>query len=276
LSSLFRAILAEAKPPFVLYFGYETTTHALVELGHAPDLRHANTLIMTGHALVNEHPVTKAGTLVNLAKDTLRIKGEQCPYVSRGGIKLAHAMEAFSLDCSDAIALDVGASTGGFTDCLLQHGARHVYAVDVGTNQLHHHLKMDARVTSWENTNGRTLTPEQFPNDQRPSIGVTDVSFISLKKILPALCECLNVTQDTSWVVALLKPQFECLDYFSHEEAAAFDGVIREPAQRERVKDAVLKDLALMLDAWTLEGVEESPIKGPKGNVEYLTLWRPL
>jgi len=250
--------------------------NALVDLGYAPDLKQANTLIMTQHVLVNEQPVTKSGTPVDLRKDTIRVKGERCPYVGRGGIKLAHALKVFSLDCTDAISLDVGASTGGFTDCLLQHGASHVYAVDVGTNQLHNNLIHDPRVTSMEKTNGRTLTPEQFPTEQRPYIGVTDVSFISLKKILPALCGCLEAGHPQSWVIALLKPQFECLDYFNTQEAHAFDGVIRDDAQRERVKESVLQDLTPMLNTWTLDGVTESPIKGPAGNVEYLTLWRPI
>ena len=247
----------------------------LLELGLAPSKNQAQSLIMTGQVKVNDQRITKAGTGVDVTKDHIDVQAKACPYVSRGGLKLAHALEYFDLDCQGVIALDVGASTGGFTDCLLQAGAAHVYAVDVGYGQLDGKLRAHPNVTNWERTNGRQLSPNDFPEDARPNIGVTDVSFISLKKILPALTACLDPCAENSWVLALLKPQFECLDYFSPKEARRFDGVVRDDEQRDRVKAGVLEDLQALLPHWQLVDTCTSPIQGPKGNVEFLTLWCP-
>jgi 23S rRNA (cytidine1920-2'-O)/16S rRNA (cytidine1409-2'-O)-methyltransferase len=248
----------------------------LVEHAYAPSLPEARTLIMTGKVRVNERVVSKAGTLIRPTHDRIEVKTKAHPYVSRGGVKLAFALDAFALDVQGRIALDVGASTGGFTDCLRQAGAACVYAVDVGKNQLHQTLLHDAHVVNWQGVNGRSLTAECFPPNARPSIGVTDVSFVSLRHILPPLCECLHQTVEApSWVVALLKPQFEAEYTLTAEEMKAFNGIITEEVQRQRIKDATLADLAERLDGWHLAGQAPSPIRGAKGNVEYVTLWTP-
>jgi 23S rRNA (cytidine1920-2'-O)/16S rRNA (cytidine1409-2'-O)-methyltransferase len=248
----------------------------LVEQGYVASLPEAVTLIMTGKVHVNEQLVTKAGTLVRLNHDVIQVKQKPHPFVSRGGMKLAHALDVFSLDVQDRIAVDVGASTGGFTDCLLQTGGSLVYAVDVGKNQLHHKLLNDKRVVNWQGVNGRSLTQVSFPSDAPPSIGVTDVSFVSLRHILPPLCGSLHHTVESpSWVVALLKPQFEAEYALSSAEMKAFNGIIQENALRERIKEATLIDLKDALSNWQLAGVDESPIRGAKGNVEYVTLWTP-
>jgi 23S rRNA (cytidine1920-2'-O)/16S rRNA (cytidine1409-2'-O)-methyltransferase len=248
----------------------------LVEHAYAPTLPEARTLIMTGKVRVNERVVNKAGTLIRPTHDIIEVKAKAHPYVSRGGVKLAFALDAFALDVQGRIALDVGASTGGFTDCLRQAGAACVYAVDVGKHQLHQTLLHDAHVVNWQGVNGRSLTAECFPPNARPSIGVTDVSFVSLRHILPPLCECLDHTVEApSWVVALLKPQFEAEYTLSAEEMKAFNGVITEESLRQRIKNATLADLAERLAGWHLAGQAPSPIRGAKGNVEYVTLWTP-
>jgi 23S rRNA (cytidine1920-2'-O)/16S rRNA (cytidine1409-2'-O)-methyltransferase len=246
---------------------------ALSTLGLANTRSQATGLIMAGQVLINNQLATKAGILVNLVTDDIRLKAGYCPYVSRGGLKLAGALHQFKLTATNATCLDVGASTGGFTDCLLQQGAAHVYAVDVGQGQLDPKLLQDARVHNMEKCNARYLSPSLF-EDNPPSIGVTDVSFISLKKILPPLLSCLTLTPE-SWCVALLKPQFECLDYFTPQEAKAFDGVIKDTALREKVTSGTLADLATLVPApWQLQAIAPSPIVGAKGNQEFLTLWR--
>jgi 23S rRNA (cytidine1920-2'-O)/16S rRNA (cytidine1409-2'-O)-methyltransferase len=249
----------------------------LLEQGYVESLPEAVTLIMTGKVHVNEQLVTKAGTLIRLNHDVIQVKQKQHPFVSRGGMKLAHALDVFSLDVTDRIAVDVGASTGGFTDCLLQAGASCVYAVDVGKNQLHSKLVNDKRIFNWQGVNGRSLTQASFPSHVQPSIGVTDVSFVSLRAILPPLCGSLHHSAETpSWVVALLKPQFEAEHELSSVEMKAFNGVIQDENLRQRIKDATLTDLQNALDGWHLAGVDESPICGAKGNLEYITLWTPL
>ncbi len=248
----------------------------LLEQGYVANLAEAFTLIMTGKVHVNETLVTKAGTQVRLNHDVIQVKQKPHPFVSRGGMKLAHALDVFSLDVTDRIAVDVGASTGGFTDCLLQAGASCVYAVDVGKNQLHSKLVNDKRVFNWQGVNGRSLTQASFPSDARASIGVSDVSFVSLRHIVPHLCGSLHHTVESpSWVVALLKPQFEAEYELSPAEMKAFNGVIQDEALRQRIKDATLADLKNVLDGWRLAGVDASPIRGAKGNIEYITLWVP-
>lgn len=245
---------------------------ALSTLGLANTRSQATGLIMAGQVLVNNQLATKAGLLVNPETDHIRLKTNYCPYVSRGGLKLAGALNHFTLSVNHATCLDIGASTGGFTDCLLQHGAAHVYAVDVGQGQLDPKLLQDTRVHNMEKCNARYLTPAVF-QENPPTIGVTDVSFISLKKILPTLLGCLTPSPN-SWCMALLKPQFECLDYFTPPEAKAFDGVIKDTTLREKVTTATLADLATLVPKpWHLHAITPSPIVGAKGNQEFLTLW---
>ena len=247
--------------------------HALLALNLTDTPHKATGLIMAGKVLVNEQRITQAGHGVNLSTDFIRLKANYCHYVSRGGLKLAHALEAFNLSAQQAVCLDVGASTGGFTDCLLQNGASLVYAVDVGEGLLDPKLLQNEKVRPMENCNARFLTTDAFAENS-PSIGVTDVSFISLKQILPPLLACLTPSE-TSWCVALLKPQFECLDYYSPQEATAFDGVITDEALRDRVKESTLADLAKIVPSpWHCVSVERSPIQGAKGNIEFLTLWQ--
>lgn len=246
----------------------------LLQQGYVSTLPEAVSLIMTRKVEVNAQVMTKPGTLIRLNQDVLQVKSKSHPYVSRGGVKLRHALEVFNLEVTDCIAVDVGASTGGFTDCLLQAGAALVYAVDVGKQQLHHRLVKDARVVNWQARNGRHLTRESFAPSARPWVGVTDVSFVSLRHILPPLCASLTpVSEQGAWVLALLKPQFEAYAYLSPEEAQAFNGVITDEALRQRIKNATLADLQALLPDWHLAGVSESPITGASGNVEYLLWW---
>lgn len=209
---------------------------------------------MAGQVLVDGKPETKAGTPT--ADDAAIELVSPCPYVSRGGLKLEAALDHFALSPQSLVCLDVGASTGGFTDCLLQRGAAKVYAIDVGTAQLDAKLKKDPRVISREQTHAKDMRPEWF--DPRPSLLVMDVSFISATQALPPALACLAA----GWrALVLVKPQFEV------GPKLAPKGVVREPAVRlqavERVR-AVLPDLG----AREL-GLFESPVKGPKGNVEF-------
>ncbi|MFM7390752.1 MAG: TlyA family RNA methyltransferase [Vampirovibrionales bacterium] len=275
---------------------------ALLELGLAPTRSQATSLVMMGQVWINGQRHTKAGTSVTIGRDDIFIGKTFIPpearsesastvglrYVSRGGFKLEQALQAFNLDVTDLHCVDAGASTGGFTDCLLQHGAGHVYAVDVGYGQLAWPLRNHVHVTVMERTNARTLEASQFATPIHAC--VTDVSFISLKKILPALVGCLAPTiapPETMpastvmpatvipWVMALIKPQFECLDYLTPAEASAFDGVVRDAQQRQRVLEGVLRDLHTLLPTWHCPKVVESGVQGPAGNIEYLSLWMP-
>lgn len=217
----------------------------------------ARALIMAGRVLVNEQVVDKVGTRVDAATE-IRLKGDDIPYVSRGGLKLAEALQMFTLDVAGRTAIDVGASTGGFTDCLLQKGAARVFAVDVGYGQLAWQLREDDRVVNLERTNIRTLQPEQL--DVRPDVAVIDASFISLDKVLPPT---LKLLQPGSDVIALIKPQFEV-----GKGLVGKGGVVRDPELHEQVV-ARIKDLASELGCRVL-GLCESPILGPKGNREFL------
>lgn len=231
---------------------------ALVEEGLAPTLEAARALIMEGRAYQGEERLDKPSDPVkrNL---TLTVR-EGRPYVSRGAFKLLGAFEAFHLDVSGKVCLDVGASTGGFTDVMLTRGARRVYAVDVGYGLLDWRLRGDRRVTVMERTNARFLKPEQFP--EPPEFGATDVSFISLKAVLPA---ALHLLAGDARFVALIKPQFE-----APREKVGPRGVVRDPA----VHRAVIGDIALCVEAlgWRAAGLEFSPVTGPEGNVEFLLL----
>lgn len=224
----------------------------------------AQALIMDGKVRVAGRPVSKPGTLIRQDEVDIVLEAPQS-YVSRGGLKLEKALSVFKIDVKDRLCMDVGASTGGFTDCLLQHGASAVVAVDVGYGQLDWKLRQDPRVKVMEKTNIRNLTPDGL--EAPPSLGVVDASFISLKKTLPPLSALL--TPDAE-IVALLKPQFEHKDYLSDRR---FKGVVRGADCYERIISGVLADLEALLPEWRLVGLDFSPITGPKGNVEYLTYY---
>jgi 23S rRNA (cytidine1920-2'-O)/16S rRNA (cytidine1409-2'-O)-methyltransferase len=227
----------------------------LVERGFAATRTRAQAMIMAGQVVVGDHAVAKAGELVSVDAE-IRLKGEQLPFVSRGGLKLQQALDHFAIDVTGKSALDVGASTGGFTDCLLQRGATRVCAVDVGYGQLAWKLQQDPRVTSIERTNARNLDVTTLPFS--PDIAVCDVSFISLTIILPTL-----VNSGAREIVALVKPQFEV-----GRDGIEKGGVVRDPALRQA---AVAKCRAAAQELGCAPvGVVESPITGPAGNVEYL------
>jgi 23S rRNA (cytidine1920-2'-O)/16S rRNA (cytidine1409-2'-O)-methyltransferase len=216
----------------------------------------ARALILAGDVLLNGEPVTRAGASVQ-SGDAIALKATP-RYVSRGGEKLEHAIEAFGLDVKGAVAADFGASTGGFTDCLLQHGAARVYAVDVGYGQLAERLRLDPRVVAMDRTNVRTL--ESLP--EPVEIVTIDVSFIGLRLVLPA---ALKVLGDGGKIVALVKPQFE-----AGRGEVGRGGVVRDPAAHRRVLEALFAtatDLGLGVVDLTA-----SPLRGPAGNVEFLAL----
>ena len=229
----------------------------LVSRGLVQSRERARALILAGKVVVGDHAVDKAGAQVAADAD-LRLKGEDIPFVSRGGLKLAAGLDALGVAVAGLVALDVGASTGGFTDCLLQRGAVRVYAVDVGYGQLAWKLREDSRVVNLERTNIRHLTPDALP--ERPQLGVIDASFISLDKVLPAT---LALLAPEATIVALIKPQFEV-----GRGEVGKGGVVREPGQHRRVVEQV-RQTAEALGCRVL-GVVESPILGPKGNREFL------
>ncbi len=229
----------------------------LVERGLAETRSKARALIMAGEVVAGERRVEKAGEL--LPRDvTLRLKGVGHRYVSRGGLKLEAGLRAFHVDPSGLRCLDVGASTGGFTDCLLQHGAREVVAVDVGYGQLHHRLRSDPRVTVLERTNARHLDPQTIGGTV--SLCVADCSFISLTLLLPPIATCLEADGQ---LVALVKPQFEV-----GRSEVGRGGVVRD----ERLRRAALERVAAAAVAcgFSVAGHLDSPVPGPKGNVEWL------
>ena len=216
---------------------------------------------MTGRILIHGNKETKAGTMI--AEDTeIEVIGHDLPYVSRGGLKLEKAVKAFELDFKDKTVLDIGASTGGFTDCSLQNGAKKVYAVDVGYGQLAWSLRSDSRVVVLEKVNARYLTEEQVP--ELADFIVTDASFISLKKLVPHL---ISFLKEDGAFVSLIKPQFE-----AGKEKVGKKGVVRDPA----VHKEVICDLLAFFEEQKLsvEKLTFSPIKGPEGNREYLVLLR--
>lgn len=230
---------------------------ALYTRGLAPSRERARALIAAGLVYAGNLPVKKAAQQVG-AEEMLEVRGEVCPYVSRGGFKLEKALRSFGVDIAGVVAIDVGASTGGFTDVLLQNGAARVYAVDVGTAQLDPKIEADARVVKMEQTNARTLTRELF--DPAPTLGVMDVSFISILKILPALRQVLG---DDGRLISLIKPQFE-----AGRELLGKKGVVSKPAVHERV----LLDVAALAPAcgWRVRAFDFSPIQGGSGNLEFL------
>ncbi len=217
--------------------------------------------IMAGNVIVNEQTVTKAGTNFNDDEKTvIRIK-DRLKYVSRGGLKLEKAIKVWELDFSGKTVLDIGASTGGFTDCALQNGAKKVYSVDVGTNQLDWKLRNDERVVSIENMHIKDLEPENLKNEKMDFI-VIDVSFISLTKVIPYLNKFLNTEGK---VIILVKPQFEV-----GKEKIGKNGIVTEEQYHD---EAIKKIISFIKDnSYKLIGVEESPIRGTKGNKEFLML----
>lgn len=229
----------------------------MVERGLAPSREKAQALIMAGQVVVGDHAAQKAGQQVPPDVD-IRIKGELMPYVSRGGLKLAKGLDLFHIATAGRTAIDVGASTGGFTDCLLQRGVSTVYAVDVGYGQLAWKLREDPRVVVMEKTNIRHLQPEQL--DPHPDLAVIDASFISLNLVLPPTLALLKRPAE---VVALVKPQFEV-----GKGAVGKGGIVRDPKQHEEVL-ARMASLAAELGAELL-GICESPIQGADGNREFL------
>jgi 23S rRNA (cytidine1920-2'-O)/16S rRNA (cytidine1409-2'-O)-methyltransferase len=229
----------------------------LVDRGLAESRSKAQALILAGLVFSGERKIEKAGQ--SLADEApLEVRGKEHPWVSRGGIKLAHALDHFGWDVTGAVALDVGSSTGGFTDVLLQKGAAKVFAVDVGTNQLAWKLRQDPRVIVHEQTNARYLTDEIV--NEPVDIIVCDASFIGLAKVLDA---AIGFARPGGRLIALVKPQFE-----AERSEIGKGGVVREPAVHERVCAAA----AAWIEGrgWTVEGIAESPITGPEGNVEFL------
>jgi 23S rRNA (cytidine1920-2'-O)/16S rRNA (cytidine1409-2'-O)-methyltransferase len=232
----------------------------LVERGLAASRERARAMILAGQVRVDGQPAGKAGVAVAPDADVTLLVPDH-PYVGRGGLKLEHALQTFGIDVTGRLALDIGASTGGFTDVLLRRGASRVVALDVGHGQLDWRLRNDPRVVVLERTNARTLTPEALPADAR-SFGIVtiDVSFISLAQILPVVPPLLGPRAD---VVALVKPQFE-----AGRSEVGKGGIVRDPTVQARVVEAVTeRALALGL---TRAGVAESPITGMEGNREFL------
>lgn len=229
----------------------------LVERGLLESRQKAQTTIMSGLVFVKGQRVDKPGTAVDNEAE-IEIRGSVLKYVSRGGLKLEKAMATFPVELAGAVCADIGASTGGFTDCMLQNGASKVYAVDVGYGQLAWKLREDPRVVCMERTNARYLTHEQVPDEL--DFASVDVSFISLKLILPALCGLLK---DGGHVACLVKPQFE-----AGKEKVGKKGVVRDPAVHLEVLENFL--VHAKGSGFTVLGVTYSPIRGPEGNIEYL------
>jgi 23S rRNA (cytidine1920-2'-O)/16S rRNA (cytidine1409-2'-O)-methyltransferase len=229
----------------------------LVQRGLCETRARAQARILAGDVLVEDRPITKAGTAVDEAA-SIRLRGEALPFVSRGGLKLAGALDVWKMDPTGLICFDAGSSTGGFTDCLLQRGAAKVYAVDVGTNQLHWKLRSDARVVSMEQVNLRTWDPAAIP--ERCQLLVADLSFISLRLAIPPVLPSLAAGAEA---VLLVKPQFEA----GRDDVGA-GGIVRDPAVHRRV----------LVDIWTFfagtvlrpRALAVSPIKGGEGNIEFL------
>jgi 23S rRNA (cytidine1920-2'-O)/16S rRNA (cytidine1409-2'-O)-methyltransferase len=229
----------------------------LVDRGLAESRTRAQALIMAGLVFTGDRKVEKAGQ--PLATDvTIDVRGRDHPWVSRGGIKLAHALEHFGWNVIGAVAIDVGSSTGGFTDVLLTRGAARVYAVDSGTNQLAWKLRQDPRVVVHEQTSARILAPVHIP--EPIDLVVCDASFIGLAKVLD---RPLSFTAPGARLIALIKPQFE-----AGREEVGKGGVVRDPAVHARVCTGVRDWLEGI--GWRVEGIVESPITGPEGNIEFL------
>ena len=230
----------------------------LVKNGLAPSREKAKAIIMAGSVFVDGQREDKAGTAFEEDKVHIEVRGETPRYVSRGGLKLEKAMQEFPLDITGAVCMDIGASTGGFTDCMLQNGARKVYSVDVGHGQLAWKLRNDERVVCMEKTNFRYMQPDDI--EDKLDFASVDVSFISLTKILiPAR----KLLKDNAHMVCLIKPQFE-----AGKDKVGKKGVVREP----EIHEEVIKKVLIFADmvGFEVKGLSFSPIKGPEGNIEYL------
>ena len=230
----------------------------LVENEYFENLEIAKRQIMVGNIIINEQKIDKPGEVISLDKiKSIRIKEKDIPYVSRGGLKLEKAINVFDLDFKDKIVLDIGASTGGFTDCSLQNGAKFVYAIDVGTNQLDWKLRNDNRVKSIENKHINDLEKKDLQDDI--DIIVMDISFISIKKVLYKIKELLK---DNGFAIFLIKPQFEA------ERNEINKGIVDSLNVHKRVINEVIEEAKIY--QLFLENLTVSPIKGTKGNIEYL------
>lgn len=229
----------------------------IFEKGLAESRSKAQAIVMEGIVLVNGRKETKAGTQVN-EDDIIEIE-KQNPYVSRGGLKLESVLNLFNIDFTDKVCIDIGASTGGFTDCMLQHGAKKVYAVDVGTAQLHYKLRNDPRVVNIENVNFRYFDKSLLKDEI--DIITIDVSFISLDKILPLASE---IIKKDGFIVAMIKPQFEL------EPSEINKGVVRDESLRQKAINKI-KDFAVSLGLEILKE-QDSGVKGPKGNLEHFIM----
>lgn len=230
---------------------------ALTQRGCVESREKAKALIMAGQVYLNGQKELKAGAAVK-PDDNIEVRGSRNPFVSRGGLKLQKAAEKFDIDLHDCVCMDIGASTGGFTDCMLSHGAKKVYSIDVGYGQLAWKLRTDERVVNMERTNFRYVTHEQIPEDI--DFASVDVSFISLRIILPVLRELLK---DSGQAVCLIKPQFE-----AGREKIGKKGVVRDPQVHVEVVESIVN---FALDTgFSVRNLDFSPIKGPEGNIEYL------
>lgn len=221
----------------------------------------SQSMIMQGKILINGQKIEKSGTLVDI-DSKIEIIGEKMPFVSRGGFKLQKALEIFPINLNEKICADIGASTGGFTDCMLQHGAKKIYAIDVGYGQLAWKLRNDSRVVNFERTNIRNVTKQNF--EEILDFASIDVAFISLDKVLTVAYEILS---ETGEIVALIKPQFE-----AGRDKVGKKGVVRDKKIHNEVLNYVL-NFAQNLN-FKICGLDFSPIKGPEGNIEYLTFLR--
>ena len=230
----------------------------LVDLGLAENRSRAQSLIMAGLVFVDGHRIDTSGH-AGAADKPIEIKGQDHPWVSRGGLKLAHGIETFGVAVENKICIDVGASTGGFTDVLLQNGAAKVYAVDVGHGQLAWKLRSDERVIVLEKTNARHLSDAEIP--EKVDVVVCDASFIGLATVLPAALGCVR---PGGWCIALIKPQFEV-----GRSQVGKKGVVRDPELHMAVCNNTKNWFAETMD-WLVQGVEKSPITGPEGNIEFL------
>ena len=229
----------------------------LTERGFFDSREKAKAVIMAGEVFVNGQREDKAGSKFDREAE-IEVKGKVLKYVSRGGLKLEKAVEIYGLDLMDKTCIDIGSSTGGFTDCMLQNGAAKVYAIDVGTNQLAWKLREDKRVVSMEKTNIRYVTEEDIP--EKADFASVDVSFISLTKVLPA---AVNLLKDEAYMVCLIKPQFE-----AGREKVGKKGVVRDFSVHKEVIELVI-NFAIGLNFF-IKGLTFSPVKGPEGNIEYL------
>lgn len=238
---------------------YERLDKLLVQRDLAETRSRAQALILAGDVYVNGVKLTKAGE--KIASDAhIEVRRNALPYVSRGGLKLEHAMRAFAIDAIDCVCMDVGASTGGFTDCLLQHGARKVYAVDVGYGQLAWKLRQDPRVIVLERQNIRYLKTEQIL--EKINLAAIDTSFISLKLVIPPITRFLA---HKAILIALIKPQFE-----AGKEHVRKGGVVKDPAVHEKVCEEIKAFVSEL--RFTVWGITQSPLLGPRGNREFFII----